>query len=72
MAIAIVVNPIPVHPLRWRPAIYGHTWGTVYVVTGAASGALVAFWIARGLGYELLQRYLGKRLSWDGWGRKMR
>ena len=69
MALAIVVNPIPSAPIALAAgAIYGHTWGTVYVVTGAASGALVAFWIARGLGYELLQRYLGKRfeLGWLG------
>ena len=69
MAIAIVVNPIPSAPIALAAgAIYGHTWGTVYVVTGAASGALVAFWIARCLGYELLQRFLGKRfeLGWLG------
>ena len=69
MALAIVVNPIPSAPIALAAgAIYGHTWGTVYVVMGAASGALVAFWIARGLGYELLQRFLGKRfeLGWLG------
>ncbi|WP_029131871.1 TVP38/TMEM64 family protein [Sedimenticola selenatireducens] len=69
MAIAIVVNPIPSAPIALTAgAIYGHTWGTVYVVIGAASGALGAFWISRYLGYELLQRYVGKRvqLGWLG------
>jgi uncharacterized membrane protein YdjX (TVP38/TMEM64 family) len=69
MAIAIVVNPIPSAPIALAAgAIYGHTWGTVYVVMGAASGAMTAFWIARCLGYDLVQRFIGNRfqLGWIG------
>ncbi|MCW9023112.1 MAG: VTT domain-containing protein [Gammaproteobacteria bacterium] len=69
MAIAVIINPIPSAPIALvAGAIYGHTWGTVYVVIGAGSGALAAFWIARLLGYELLRRLLGERidLGWLG------
>lgn len=44
-------------------AAYGHTWGTLYVVTGAGAGALAAFGIARMLGQGVLQRWFGDRLS---------
>ncbi len=48
MAIAIIINPIPSAPIALATgAVYGHTWGTIYVVAGAATGALGAFWIAR-------------------------
>lgn len=67
MAIAIIINPIPSAPIALAAgAAYGHTWGTIYVVIGAASGALGAFWIARLLGYELLNRFIGKQLKL-GW-----
>ena len=67
MATAIVINPVPSAPIALAAgAAYGHTWGTVYVVSGALSGALVAFWIARLLGYDLLYRLLGNRLQL-GW-----
>lgn len=67
MAIAIVINPIPSAPIALAAgAAYGHTWGTVYVVIGAAAGALAAFGIARWAGYELLHRMFGKKL-YLGW-----
>ena len=67
MATAIIINPIPSAPIALAAgAAYGHTWGTVYVVAGAASGALGAFWIARLLGYDFLYRLFGKRLQM-GW-----
>ncbi len=67
MAIAIIINPIPSAPIALAAgAAYGHTWGTVYVVAGAATGAMGAFWIARLLGYELMVRLFGKRLRL-GW-----
>lgn len=67
MAIDIIINPIPSAPIALvAGAVYGHTWGTVYVVIGAASGALGAFWIARLLGYDLLHRFFGKQLKM-GW-----
>ncbi|MBL3600049.1 MAG: TVP38/TMEM64 family protein [gamma proteobacterium endosymbiont of Lamellibrachia anaximandri] len=67
MAIAIIVNPIPSAPIALAAgAAFGHTWGTVYVVAGAAAGAMGAFWIARLLGYELMVRFFGNRLRL-GW-----
>ncbi len=69
MAVAIVINPIPSAPIALAAgAVYGHAWGTVYVVAGATIGAVGAFWIARLLGYEMLSRYFGKqlRLGWLG------
>lgn len=61
MAIAIVINPIPSTLIALAAgAAYSHTWGTIYLVIGAASGALGAFWITRLLGYDLLEecRYI--------------
>lgn len=67
MAVAIIINPIPSAPIALAAgALYGHTWGTLYVVVGATIGALGAFWIARLLGYDTLSRLFGKRLQ-SGW-----
>jgi len=64
LATAIVLNPIPSAPIALAAgAAYGHLWGTVYVVIGAEVGALIAFAIAKLIGYEVLHRWLGKRLS---------
>jgi len=64
LATAVVLNPIPSAPIALAAgAAYGHLWGTVYVVIGAELGALAAFAIARLVGYEVLQRWLGGRLS---------
>lgn len=67
MVLAILVSPIPSAPIALAAgALYGHTWGTVYVLLGAEIGALAAFGIARLLGHEVLRRWLGERLSL-GW-----
>ena len=67
MALAILVSPIPSAPIALAAgALYGHTWGTLYVLLGAESGALAAFGIARLVGYEVLRRWLGERLTL-GW-----
>jgi uncharacterized membrane protein YdjX (TVP38/TMEM64 family) len=64
LATAIVLNPIPSAPIALAAgAAYGHLWGTVYVVIGAEIGALIAFAVARLVGYEVLHRWFGKRLS---------
>ncbi len=64
MTVAIVLSPIPSAPIALASgAAYGHIWGTIYVLVGAELGALVAFLLARLLGYELLHRWLGDRLS---------
>lgn len=69
MALAIVLNPIPSAPIAVvSGAVYGHLWGTLYVVVGAETGALIAFGIARLLGHGLLRRLFGERieLGWLG------
>jgi uncharacterized membrane protein YdjX (TVP38/TMEM64 family) len=67
MILAILVSPIPSAPIALAAgALYGHTWGTLYVLLGAEIGALAAFGIARLAGYEVLRRWLGERLSL-GW-----
>ena len=64
MAGAIVLSPVPSAPIALAAgAAFGHTWGTVYVLIGAEIGALIAFAIARLLGYEVLHRWFGDRLS---------
>ncbi|MFC3284950.1 TVP38/TMEM64 family protein [Litchfieldella rifensis] len=69
MIAAIVMSPIPSGPIAMAAgASYGPVWGTVYVVIGAEAGALLAFCIARLLGYEAMQRWSRIRpiLDWLG------
>ena len=67
MALAIVFNPLPSAPIALAAgAIYGHTLGTVYVVTGAELGAVIAFMIARWAGYDLTRRFFGETGSLKG------
>jgi uncharacterized membrane protein YdjX (TVP38/TMEM64 family) len=48
MTIAVVLSPLPSAPIALAAgALYGHTWGTLYVLAGAQSGAMIAFAIAR-------------------------
>ncbi len=64
MAGAIVANPIPSAPIALAAGLaYGHTWGTIYVVIGSLTGALIAFTIARLVGHEILARWFGDRLK---------
>jgi uncharacterized membrane protein YdjX (TVP38/TMEM64 family) len=63
MIVAILVSPIPSAPIALAAgALYGHTWGTGYIALGAEIGALAAFGLARLLGRDALQRWLGSRL----------
>ena len=63
MMLAILVSPIPSAPVALAAgALYGHTWGTGYIALGAELGALAAFGLARLLGRDALQRWLGSRL----------
>jgi uncharacterized membrane protein YdjX (TVP38/TMEM64 family) len=63
MMLAILVSPIPSAPIALAAgALYGHTWGTFYILIGAELGALAAFGLARLLGRDALQRWLGNRL----------
>lgn len=63
MMLAVLVSPIPSAPVALAAgALYGHTWGTGYIALGAELGALAAFGLARLLGRDVLQRWLGSRL----------
>lgn len=58
MITAIVLSPIPSAPIAMvAGAVYGSFWGTVFVVVGAEAGALIAFAIARSLGYDVIYRW---------------
>lgn len=60
MTLAIVLNPIPSAPIALvSGALYGHTWGTIYIIIGAQIGAMAAFLIARKGGRELVIRLFG-------------
>lgn len=63
MIFAILVSPIPSAPIALAAgALYGHAWGTAYIALGAELGALAALGLARLLGRDALQRWLGDRL----------
>ena len=58
---AIVWSPIPSAPIALASgAAYGQVWGTLYVLLGAEIGALLAFTLARRLGRDLIERWLGR------------
>jgi uncharacterized membrane protein YdjX (TVP38/TMEM64 family) len=57
MALAIVFNPLPSAPVALAAgAVYGHTLGTIYIVTGAEIGAICAFLIARTVGAGIIKK----------------
>jgi len=69
MMIAIIMSPLPSAPIALvSGALYGHTWGTFYVVIGSTLGAVIAFLVARLLGYDVLKRWFkGKSaINWIG------
>ena len=60
IATAIVVSPVPSAPVAIAAGmIYGAAVGAVIVVIGAELGAIIAFLIARWLGYEAVRRWSG-------------
>jgi uncharacterized membrane protein YdjX (TVP38/TMEM64 family) len=62
MTLAIVMSPIPSAPIALvSGAVYGHSFGTVYVAIGAELGAIIAFFTARLLGADLLKNWMGHR-----------
>ena len=64
MAMAIIMSPIPSAPIALAAgAAYGHTVGTIYVAIGSELGAIIAFFIARLLGIEVLREWVGERLT---------
>lgn len=70
MMLAIVFNPLPSAPIALAAgSLYGHTFGTMYIVAGALTGSLIAFLIARYAGrryvqqLQLVQSYRLQRIS---------
>jgi len=62
MALAIVMSPVPSAPIALvSGAVYGHSLGTIYVILGAELGAIIAFFIARLLGKNVLKKWLGNQ-----------
>lgn len=60
MALAIVISPLPSLPLSVAGgAVFGVALGALYAATGALVGALLSFWIARRLGRDVVERFLG-------------
>ena len=66
MTAAIVMSPIPSGPIALvAGAAYGPALGTLLVAVGAQAGAMIAYWIARCLGYETLRCWPAARLLLD-------
>jgi len=64
MTAAIVMSPIPSAPIALAAgAVYGHTFGTLYVAIGSELGAIIAFFIARLIRMEKLQQWVDGRLG---------
>ncbi|SFR66249.1 Uncharacterized membrane protein YdjX, TVP38/TMEM64 family, SNARE-associated domain [Marinobacter daqiaonensis] len=59
MVLAVVVGPIPTLPVSAAAGLaFGMFYGTLIAVTGAALGALVAFWTSRILAREFFRQKL--------------
>ena len=64
MALAVVVTPIPSLPLDVAAgAFFGPFLGTLYSSIGALGGAVISFAIARFLGREFIERFLGGHIN---------
>ncbi len=64
MAVAVIFSPIPSLPLDIAAgSFFGPFPGTLYSVAGALGGAVVSFLIARFLGRELIERFLGGHVN---------
>ena len=62
---AIVMSPIPSAPIAVAAGlVYGHGWGTLYILIGAETGALIAFTISRLLGYNFIQKKFGGEIKY--------
>ena len=64
MALAVVVSPLPSLPIDLAAgALFGPLLGTAYAVAGALLGACVSFAIARLVGRELVERFVGAHIN---------
>lgn len=64
MAAAVVISPVPSLPLDIAAgAFFGPLAGTAYSVAGALAGAVISFMIARSLGRELIEQFLGGHVN---------
>ena len=64
MMIAVVTGLFPGAIVAFTAgAVYGHTWGTIFVIIGAEFGAVLAFAIARSAGRKTIQRWFGHSAS---------
>jgi len=77
MAFAILFKMLPSAAVAITSgAVYGHTWGTLYIIIGAWLGAIIAFSITRYLGKGMLTQKLERHMpliqessqSWLMWG----
>lgn len=65
MILAVVFNPLPSAPIALASgAVYGHTWGTMYIIAGALTGATMAFMIARLTGHHFAQK-ISQNSQWS-------
>ncbi|HEY9148648.1 MAG TPA: TVP38/TMEM64 family protein [Gammaproteobacteria bacterium] len=63
MILAIVMSPLPSAPIALAAgAAYGHTFGTLYVILGAESGAIIAFVVARLVGIVTVRKWIGPQV----------
>ncbi|NIS61075.1 MAG: hypothetical protein GTO13_10340 [Proteobacteria bacterium] len=64
MALAVVISPIPSVPLDVAAGVFfGPLLGTTYSAFGALGGAVASFFIARFLGREVIERFLGGHIN---------
>jgi uncharacterized membrane protein YdjX (TVP38/TMEM64 family) len=64
MALAVIISPIPSVPLDAAAgAFFGPLLGTIYSALGALLGAVTSFLIARFLGRDFMERFLGGHIN---------
>ena len=64
MALAVVISPIPSVPLDVAAGVFfGPLLGTTYSAFGALGGAVASFLIARFLGREVIEQFLGGHIN---------
>ncbi len=64
MTAAVVISPIPSVPLDIAAgAFFGPLIGTIYSALGALAGAAISFIIARYLGRDLIEKFIGGHIN---------